>query len=187
LKKTKRIKVYKDILYPISYKKYKRSKSIKIHIKRDIILVTLPYKVPYKLAEIFFFANKEKIKNRINSIKSIDTNLSISTNNYISKKEKAREIIKERVEFFIAKYGFSYNKIFIKNQKTKWGSCSSKKNLNFNYKVAFLPDHLRDYIVIHEICHLKEMNHSSAFWDLVSIECPNYKEYNKALKSFSLD
>jgi len=63
--------------------------------------------------------------------------------------------------------GVSYNRISIKSLKTKWGSCSSKKNLNFNYKILFLSEKDRDYLIVHELSHLVHMNHSSKFWDLV--------------------
>ena len=64
-----------------------------------------------------------------------------------------------------------------------WGSCSSKKNLNFSYRLYFLPEYLSDYIIIHELCHLKEMNHSKRFWDLVALVCPSYKDYRRELKN----
>ena len=67
-----------------------------------------------------------------------------------------------------------FNKINIKNQKTRWGSCSKKGNLNFNYKIALLPQHLADYIIVHELCHLGEFNHSRSFWNLVAKVFPEY-------------
>jgi predicted metal-dependent hydrolase len=79
---------------------------------------------------------------------------------------------------------FEYGKIFIKNQRTRWGSCSSKKNLNFNYRIALLPAELQDYLVVHELCHLQEFNHGKKFWDLVGGQIPGYKELDKRLKTF---
>ncbi|KKP41571.1 MAG: hypothetical protein UR31_C0026G0005 [Parcubacteria group bacterium GW2011_GWA2_33_14] len=94
----------------------------------------------------------------------------------------AEKLIKEKITHFNNFYHFTFNKIFIKNQKRRWGSCSSKKNLNFNYKIIFLKQELSNYIIVHELCHLKEMNHSKRFWKLVSQTVKNYKKLNKILK-----
>jgi predicted metal-dependent hydrolase len=97
-------------------------------------------------------------------------------------KNKAREIISERVVFFNAYYGFTYRRISFKNLKSRWGSCSSLGNLNFNYQLIHASLETIDYVVIHEICHLKEMNHSARFWSLVAKACPNYKDHRKLLR-----
>src|SRR5688572_30396475 len=79
----------------------------------------------------------------------------------------SKNFIKERVEILAEEYGFQYNKVAVKDQNTRWGSCSSKKNLNFSWRLIFAPMQVLDYVIIHEFSHLKEMNHSSRFWDLV--------------------
>jgi predicted metal-dependent hydrolase len=99
---------------------------------------------------------------------------------------EARELVVRKVEQFNQHYGFEHGKIFIKNQQSRWGSCSSKKNLNFNYRIAILPEELQDYLIVHELCHLKEMNHAKSFWDLVEEKIPKYKELDKQLKRYSL-
>ncbi len=83
--------------------------------------------------------------------------------NWKGEKEKFLKLAEERVEYFNGHYNFSYNLIRIKDQKSRWGSCSRKGNLNFNYRVFLLDEKLRDYIIVHELCHLKEMNHSKKF------------------------
>ena len=97
-------------------------------------------------------------------------------------KSRAKKILKERLEYFNQFYQFEYNKIVIRNQKSRWGSCSSKGNLNFNYKVVLLPRRHADYIIVHELCHLKEFNHSKRFWALVEQTIPEYKNIVKQLK-----
>ncbi|MDB5189017.1 MAG: putative metal-dependent hydrolase [Candidatus Nomurabacteria bacterium] len=97
----------------------------------------------------------------------------------------ARAIVLERVEYFNQHYQLQYGRIFIKDQKTRWGSCSSKGNLNFNYRIAMLPKELQDYLVVHELCHLQEMNHGPNFWKLMMEQIPNAKALNKELKSYS--
>ena len=97
--------------------------------------------------------------------------------------EQARKIVAERAEYFAAIYGVKYGKVFIKNQQTRWGSCSSRGNLNFNYRIALLRPELQDYLIVHELCHLREMNHGKKFWDLVAEQMPEYKSLDKELKS----
>lgn len=101
---------------------------------------------------------------------------------YLKLKEKARSLVLERLEFFNRHYNFKYNKIAIRAQSTRWGSCSANKNLNFNYKVALLSPYLLDYIVVHELCHLGQFNHSKAFWFLVGETIPDFKERVMELK-----
>jgi predicted metal-dependent hydrolase len=97
-------------------------------------------------------------------------------------KETARAMAYERVHYFSELYQISFGKIFIKNQKTRWGSASSRGNLSFSYKIALLPEKLRDYIIVHELCHLAEFNHSRKFWELVSKTVPDYREARKELR-----
>ncbi len=101
---------------------------------------------------------------------------------YLKYKESARELVKSRLEFFNQHYNLEYKRISIKNQKGRWGSCSSKGNLNFNYKIVLLPLHLADYIIVHELCHLKEFNHGEGFWKLVEEKIPNYNQLKEELK-----
>lgn len=96
------------------------------------------------------------------------------TKHYVEHKETARELMHARLHHFNQHYQFKWNRIAIRNQRRCWGSCSSLKNLNFNYKIIFLPPHLRDYVVVHELCHLQELNHGKAFWALVAEQVPDY-------------
>ncbi|MFA6514937.1 MAG: M48 family metallopeptidase [Candidatus Paceibacterota bacterium] len=106
-----------------------------------------------------------------------------NSQNYLKNKGKALEIVVNRIEYFNKFYNYKWNRIFIKNQKTRWGSCSKAGNLNFNYKIALLPSKTADYIIVHELCHLKEFNHSSDFWNLVAKTIPDFKEIRKELKN----
>ena len=102
--------------------------------------------------------------------------------NYLNNKEQARAVIMQKVLQFNAQLGYEYNRVSIKNQKTCWGSCSRKKNLNFNYKLLFLPERLQDYVIVHELAHLKEFNHSKNFWALVANIIPDHQEARKELR-----
>ncbi|HTH92921.1 MAG TPA: M48 family metallopeptidase [Candidatus Paceibacterota bacterium] len=106
----------------------------------------------------------------------------IGTALYKKYKEEARVLVHARLEHFNQYYNLPYKKVFIKNPKTRWGSCSSAGNLNFSYKILFLDPALQDYLIVHELCHLKQFNHSKAFWDLVSEQIPDYKKLHVVLK-----
>ncbi len=105
---------------------------------------------------------------------------------YLNYKEQARHVVREKIAKLNTFYNFPYKKVSIKNTKTRWGSCSSKKNLSFNYKIVYLDSVAQDYLVAHELCHLKEMNHGENFWALVAKTIPDYKLQKEKLKIFSL-
>ena len=97
--------------------------------------------------------------------------------------DRALKYIPGRVAFFAEKVGVSYGRITIRNQKTRWGSCSSKGNLNFNCLLMLAPPEVLDYVVVHELCHRREMNHSKAFWAEVEKILPDYRTQVKWLKN----
>ncbi len=89
--------------------------------------------------------------------------------------QDAKRLIPPKVKHYAEIMGVRYNRITIKSQHTRWGSCSSKKNLNFNCLLMLVPDEVVDYVIVHELCHLKEMNHSEKFWAEVKRVLPDYK------------
>lgn len=97
-------------------------------------------------------------------------------------RQAAKEYIPRRADYFAQRIGVSYERIRIAEQKTRWGSCSSRGTLSFNWKLMLAPPKVLDYVVVHELCHLIEMNHSPRFWKLVEEIIPEYKEYRKWLK-----
>ena len=96
--------------------------------------------------------------------------------------EKAAAVLPGTVAAFAEKMGISYGRITIRSQRTRWGSCSAKGNLSFNCLLMLCPEEVRDYVVIHELCHRKEMNHSADFWAEVEKYCPDYRIHRKWLK-----
>ena len=96
--------------------------------------------------------------------------------------DQAMQIIPDKVRFYAEKIGVDYGRVTIRNQKTRWGSCSAKGNLNFNCLLMLAPEDVLDYVVIHELCHRKEMNHSPRFWSEVAKIMPDYKNSKIWLK-----
>jgi predicted metal-dependent hydrolase len=107
---------------------------------------------------------------------------SLHVAHYNEHKERARILIHERLVYWNTFYNCTYNKVAIRNQSTRWGSCSMKRNLNFNYRIALLPQELMDYVIVHELCHLIEFNHSPAFWACMARALPDHHERKSALQ-----
>lgn len=95
---------------------------------------------------------------------------------------QTKALLQDRLPLFARKLGVTYQHVTVRNQRTRWGSCSSKGNLNFNCLLALVPPEVFDYVVVHELCHLIELNHSPGFWAEVEKQLPNYKACRKWLK-----
>jgi len=171
-------------------KESKKTKRLRIVVNCDAgVSVVIPKGFNKNLVDSFISEKSQWIKEKIEhfeSRKKIERPKSIVQGSYYTCNARAKRMIKERVEHFNSFYNFKYNRIAIKKQSTRWGSCSGKKNLNFNFKLLFLPQELADYVVVHELCHLQEMNHSKKFWDLVAKVFPNFKEIRKEMRGISL-
>ena len=100
---------------------------------------------------------------------------------------EAKQILPNRVRDFAKEYDISINKIFIKNMKSQWGSCSKRQNINLNLHLMRLPNELIDYVIMHELTHISQMNHSKKFWNLLEKRFPNSKYYDKKIKEFSIN
>lgn len=134
-----------------------------------------------KKKEAWISKHIEKIKETKERFEAEPTE-KLTREKVIALAEEALKIIPARVEYFAKVIGVTYGKITIRNQKTRWGSCSSKGNLNFNCLLMLAPPEVLDYVVVHELCHRKQMNHSKAFWLEVEKVLPDYKEVRKWLK-----
>lgn len=102
------------------------------------------------------------------------------------RKKEARALVLERIAHFNQIYACTIQRISIRNQRSRWGSCSQKGNLNFNYRLLKLPRTLVDYVVVHELCHLREFNHSKRFWALVEETLPDFRTRRAALRKITL-
>ncbi|TSC81797.1 MAG: putative metal-dependent hydrolase [Parcubacteria group bacterium Gr01-1014_20] len=173
----------KKVAYTL--RKSKRARRMRLAVYCDgSVVVTTPHDLQETIAERFIREKTEWLFSKLAFFKQFEGKpvVRYSHDDYLKYKDGALALIQERVNHFTNKHGYRYNKITIKNQKTCWGSCSRKANLNFNYKVLFLPENIQNYIVAHELCHLKEFNHSKRFWKLVAGVIPEYMEIRSQLK-----
>jgi len=172
-----------DFKYTI--KQSQRARRMRLTIHRDgSVVATVPRKFDLGLLDKFVQQKKnwilKKVQYFLNSpLKYVKPS---SKKDYKLYKDEVKAVVEERLAHFNQFYNFKYNKITIRNQKSRWGSCSRKGNLNFNYKLHFLAPEVRDYIIVHELCHLGEFNHSKKFWTLVAKTFPNHKDLRKTLK-----
>lgn len=150
------------------------------------VLVRAPYGMPEWLIQRFLRDKADWLEKHLEKVKKRAANREQEAP---LSSEQLRELIKaakadlpERVAWYAAIIGVTYGRIAIRSQKTLWGSCSAKGNLNFNCQLMRLPEEIRDYVVVHELCHRKEMNHSRKFWAEVEKVLPDYRERRKFLK-----
>lgn len=171
-------------------RRYKRSKHIRLSVdsNKKILRVSAPVRIAHRHIESAIHEHKYWVLEQLqqSSTKTHSFTDRMTSEDYERYKKQALTLVKERVEHFNAYYGFNYKRISIRNQKTRWGSCSTSGTLSFNYKILFLPPQQRDYIIVHELCHLKELNHSPAFWVLVAETIPDYKTIRRELKKRTL-
>lgn len=147
-------------------------------------MVTAPQNMGQSIIEQFIIKKSQWITDKIDYFKRFPVKMFTKSGkrDYLKYKENALALAESRINYFNKQYEFLINTINIKNQKTRWGSCSRKGNLNFNYKIALLPLRLADYIIVHELCHLGEFNHSYKFWNLVAKTIPDYRDLRNELR-----
>lgn len=161
-------------------------KSISLEIKPDMrVIVRAPKKTSEKDIERFIEEKTEWLEKHLNIMKQ---RILKEAQNKFTQEEisnltaEAKKVISERAAYYAPLIGVTYGRITIRHQLSRWGSCSSKGNLNFNCILMLCPPEVTDYVVVHELCHRKEMNHSARFWAEVARIIPDYKERRKWLK-----
>lgn len=167
-------------------------KSIAMEITRDLrVLVRAPFRMPdsgiqkfIKDKSSWLEEHLELVQKKIELLEQQEKTVQKLTMEEIHQlADQALKVIPEKVAYYAPIIGVDYGKITIRNQVSRWGSCSSKGNLNFNCLLMLTPPDVIDYVVVHELCHRKELNHSSKFWGEVERVLPNYKEPREWLKS----
>lgn len=163
----------------VSFYSSKKAKNLIINIKKNNqIKVAVPLNVSFDEAVKFTLSKSKWIKNtQLKLSKKI-----ILHDNY--DKNLARKMLIDRLIKISNKTGLSFNKVSIRNQKTRWGSCSFANNISLNIKLINLPEKLIDYVIYHELVHTVEKNHSSNFWNLLNHYLPESKKLNKELNNY---
>ncbi|MDR1681831.1 MAG: M48 family metallopeptidase [Candidatus Symbiothrix sp.] len=158
-------KLYDSEIGVVVFRKNDRAKRYIIRIKQKQVSVTVPRSGNFRFAENFFRQNRIAILRKIAQQPEIE---SVPQHDESELRTQARAFLPERLKSLAETHHFQYQSIKITKSKTRWGSCSSKKNINLSLYLMLLPLHLIDYVLLHELCHTVEMNHSPAFWDLLN-------------------
>jgi len=150
----------------VLFERSKRARRVIISIKPfKGVRVAVPNRVPFNKAEAFVRSKMDWIKKQSEKMKQYEKeyNFTSGANDDIDK-AKAKSILTGRLKYLAEKHGFTYNRVFIRNQRTRWGSCSHKNNVSLNMKIVKLPNELMDYVILHELVHTHRKDHSKAFW-----------------------
>lgn len=172
----------------ITYEIIKSSrKTIAVEVRQDgSVLVRAPRNCPQSRIDTFLKEKQAWVLAKVEEQKEKEADSMkiqpLSEAEQRLYRDKAREIFEQKVSYYAQMMGVSYGRIAIRDQKTRWGSCSGEGNLNFNWRLIFAPAGVLDYVVVHELAHRKEMNHSPRFWKVVEDTMPEYRKYQKWVK-----
>ena len=172
----------------ITYEIIKSSrKTIAVEVRQDgSVLVRAPRNCPQSRIDTFLKEKQAWVLAKVEEQKEKEADSMkiqpLSEAEQRLYRDKAREIFEQKVSYYAQMMGVSYGRIAIRDQKTRWGSCNGEGNLNFNWRLIFAPAGVLDYVVVHELAHRKEMNHSPRFWKVVEDTMPEYRKYQKWLK-----
>lgn len=160
-----------------------KRKSVDIEVKPDLtVLVKAPLFLSDDTIKKLVVKKTDWIEKRIKQIKENPSLPLFSKKEIETLREKTRALVTPKAEYYAKILGVIYNKLSVKKQHSVWGSCSAKKNINFNLLLCLCPEEVVNYIVVHELCHLKQLNHSRFFWAEVAALLPDYKNARLWLK-----
>lgn len=166
-----------------------RRKSLAIEITPELqVVVRAPARMPVREINAFVQEKDDWIRAHLQRMAEKKRLREQCREQALSKEElqelaaQAMKLIPQKVHYYAQIIGVTYGRITIRNQRTRWGSCSGKGNLNFNCLLLLMPEEVLDYVVVHELCHRKEMNHSACFWEEVEKILPDYRQRRKWLK-----
>ena len=175
-----------NISLDYAVRKSNRARRLRVAVYCDsALVVTVPYGFADNKIERFLRLKAAWILDKIAYFKKLGKTIELPNGkrNYKKYHDQALKFVIGKVEQINKIYNYSFNKIIIKNHKSRWGSCSKKKNLNINYRVIFLPEKLAEYIIVHELCHLAAFDHSRKFWSLVEKAIPDFRSRVKDLNA----
>lgn len=170
----------------VTLRKNPRSRRISIRVNtRRGVTVTLPWYESYRRAERFLLENEDWVRERLEKNKQRSAE-ALSTEEIERLRKEAKAYLPARLAMFAEQYSFTFNQVRIKNNVSNWGSCSRKGNINLNLCLMTLPEDLRDYVILHELCHLRHPNHGKEFHSLLESLCPDHRKKEKELRKYRI-
>lgn len=173
----------------IAYRRSRRARRLRITIAPTrAVTVTVPVRMSMERAEAFVRSKQAWIQKHLEKMRTVEASPAAATRLSEEELVAAQQRLFARLEHFAAHYNLPYNRAAFRCQKTRWGSCSSYDNISLNINIAFLPAHLQDYILLHELCHIRHKNHSGAFWAQLEEYCNGRaRQYAKELRSHRMN
>ncbi len=177
-----------DGVGPVLFERSRRARRLSVSVKRLTgVRVAIPYGVSFKKAEEFVSARTDWINKHLDRIKQFEREYATITQNSPDiDMAKAKRKLFRRLKHLAEKHGFTYNRVFIRNQRTRWGSCSSRRNISLNMRLVMIPDELMDYVILHELTHTRFKNHSKDFYAELDRLVGNRKSMDVQLKEYGL-
>jgi hypothetical protein len=172
----------------ILFERSNRAKHINISVKPFTgVRVAVPYRVSFDKARQFAQSKKNWLKKHLDKMKQVEKEHEFLSNHLPEiNRAEARKKLVNRLKELSLQHGFRYNKVFVRNQKTRWGSCSSKNNIGLNMKLVRLPDEMIDYVLLHELVHTRIKNHTKAFWAELNKFVGDAKEMSKKMNEYGV-
>jgi len=177
-----------DGIGQLLFERSNRAKRINISVKPFRgVRVAVPYRVSFDEAIQFAQSKKSWILKYLDKMKAVEKeHENFSKNSTEIDRAEARKKLIGRLNELSEKHGFSFNKVFMRSQRTRWGSCSSKNNINLNMKLIILPDEMIDYVLLHELVHTRIKNHTKEFWQELDGLVGDAKAESKRLKEYKI-
>ena len=170
----------------IKMERSRRARHISVSVRPfKGVRVAVPLGVSFASAELFARSKAGWIRKHMYKMEQMERAAKVVSENNPINRTSARKYLVNRLNHLAAKYGFKYNRVFIKNQKTRWGSCSGKNNINLNVNLVRLPDELIDYTIVHELVHTHIKNHGQRFWHQLDRLLGDAKQLDKALNEYT--
>lgn len=174
---------------PFVFVRHRAARRYVVRVRADgSVRVTIPRWGSRREAEAFAIAQRRWIHKQLARVaeerKAVGDEL--SPEQILALRARAAELLPARVRELAAQHGLAVNRVSVRDQRWRWGSCSPNGRISLNWRLARMPDWIRDYVIIHELMHLKRLDHSKAFWRLVERACPQYQEARRALRALRI-
>jgi len=177
-----------DGIGQILFERSKKARHINISVKPfKGVRVAIPYGVSYDKAKQVAKSKKSWIQKHLDKMKQVEKEHEVLSKNLTEiDRSEARKKLVSRLNELSEQHGFSYNKVFMRNQKTRWGSCSAKNNISLNMKLVRLPDEMIDYVLLHELVHTRIKNHTNEFWTELNRVVGDAKKMDRRLNEYKM-
>jgi len=171
----------------IKMERSRRAKHISVSVRPfKGVRVAVPLGVSFARAELFARSKAGWIKKHVVKMNQVERAAKVLAGNHPLDRQAVRRRLVDRLNYLAVEYGFQYNRVFIKNQKTRWGSCSGKNNINLNLNLVRLPDELIDYTILHELVHTRIKNHGQRFWAQLDRLLGDARKLDRALNEYNV-